>query len=342
MAVSIRDVAKAAGVSISTVSKVIHDAPTISEKTKIRVKKVMEELSYYPNIIARSFAQQNAYTIGLIISLQREDAFINPYIYEILGGVEAVAQKYGYSLSLINMNTVRKDPTELERLMVQKRVDGLLVHLTGFTSELQAIIERSNFPCVFIGKPQEESSCLYADIDNEKAGELAASHLIAKGAKRIAFMGQSLSSWLTTRRFSGFCKALKNHGLPLIDDYIKDVDKNLDNVPELCGRLFPAAQGGFSPDRPDGLVCSCNFVAFAALKALQKMSITIPQDLKLITFDNYPFAPYTSPTLSVVDMDVFELGVQSCNLLLEVLKKEAEPKPIILSPSIIERESSWS
>jgi DNA-binding LacI/PurR family transcriptional regulator len=338
MAVSIRDVAKAAGVSISTVSKVIHDAPTISEKTKNRVKKVMEDLSYYPNIIARSFAQQSSYTIGLIMSLQREDAFLNPYIYEILGGIEEVAQKYGYSLSLINMNTVLKNPNELERLMVQKRVDGLLVHLAGFTPELNAIIERNSFPCVFIGKPQIKSPCLYVDIDNIKAGELATRHLISKGAKRIAFMGQNIRASLTNMRFSGYQKALKDHGLPFVEQYVSDVDDDFDKIPALCESLFSGAQGG--PENPDGLVFNSNFVAFYALKALQKMQIAIPRGLKLITFDNYPFAPYTSPSLSVVDIDVFELGVQSCNLLLDCLKKETEPQPIILSPTVIERESS--
>ena len=236
------------------------------------------------------------------------------------------------------MNTVLKDPNELERLIVQKRVDGLLVHLAGFTPELHTIIEKNAFPCVFIGRPQRKSPCLYVDIDNVKAGELAALHLIEKGARRIAFMGQNINTNLTRVRFLGYLKALEDHGIPFLEGYVKDVEDDLDKIPELCSSLFSPPMGLL--ERPDGLVFNGNFVAFTALKVLQKMQIAIPQDLKLITFDNYPFAPYTSPSLSVVDMDVFELGVQSCNLLLESLKKDRELQPVILSPSIIERESS--
>lgn len=334
MAVSIRDVAKAAGVSISTVSKVIHDAPTISDKTKARVKKIMNDLNYYPNIIARSFAQQSAYTIGLIISLQREDAFINPYIYEILGGIEEVAQKLGYSLSLINMGTLLKDPTELERLIVQKRVDGLLVHLTGFTQTLFDVIEKNHFPSVFIGQPPKSKEACWVDIDNNRAGELAALHLISKGAKKIAFLGQNIHSNLTNRRYLGYEKALKEKGLVLSEQWVKDAGNDFTLIPELTKSLMT------SDDRPDGLVINSNFTAFSALKSLQKMAVNIPQELKLITFDNYPFAPYTTPSLSVVDIDVFELGVQSCNLLLENLKHGMRPQHKILSPSIIEREST--
>ncbi len=336
MAVTIRDVAKAARVSISTVSKVIHDAPTISAETKERVKKIMEELSYYPNIIARSFAQQSSYTIGLMMSLQREDAFINPYIYEILGGIEEVAQKYGYSLSLINMSTVLKDPTELERLMVQKRIDGLLIHLTGFTQSLLDIIEQNSFPCVFVGQPSLKTSYPWVDIDNTQAGILAASHLIEKGTRRIAFMGQNITSSITKKRFDGYKKALDAAGIPFDSKIIMDTGDEFTSIPGLIKSLMALEE------RPDGLVLSSNFIAYEALKVLQKMGISIPQELKLMTFDNYPFAPYTSPSLSVVDIDVFELGIQSCNLLLNNLKNANGPHHIVLTPAVIERESSAS
>ncbi|MCX7772556.1 MAG: LacI family transcriptional regulator [Clostridia bacterium] len=333
MAVTIRDVAKAAGVSISTVSKVIHDAPTISDETKARVKKIMEELSYYPNLIARSFAQQNSYTIGLIMSLKREDAFLNPYIYEILGGIEEVAQKYGYSLSVINLSTVLKDPTELERLIIQKRIDGLLIHLTGFTKNLFKIIAKSQFPFVFIGHPPFKAESTWVDIDNTKAGEIAATHLINRGARRIAFVGQGITSNLTHKRYEGYKKALEEAHIPLNLNFVKDAGSDLSNISALVQDLL-------DHERPDAMVLSSNFVAMEVLKILQKNKVNVPKDMKLITFDNYPFAPYTSPSLSVVDMDVFELGVQSCNLLLKKLKNPEFLSHTVLSPTVIQRESS--
>jgi len=333
LAVTIKDVAKKAGVSISTVSKAIHDNPSIPAATKQRIFNAMKELNYYPNIIARSFAQQSSYHIGLIMSLNREDAFLNPYIYEILSGAEEIAKKNGYLITLINMSTVVNDCKELERLIMQKSVDGFLIHLAGFDPKLVKILKKHNFPLVYIGRPWFESSECWVDIDNARAGEIAAKHLIDSGCERIAFIGDGLNNYICKMRYEGYQKALLSSGLELKNEYAKDMSNT--NIPALVDELAAMKEP------PDGLVCSNNFIAFEVLKCLNKKKIRVPEDMALITFDNYPFAPYTEPKMSVVDIDVYELGIQSADILIKKLKTPALTMQCsLLSPTLVAREST--
>lgn len=337
MGVTIKDVARKAGVSISTVSKVIHDAPTISDATKKRVLEIMKELNYHPNIIARSFVSQNSYHIGLIMSLKREDAFLNPYIYEIMGGIEDVARKNGYLLSIINTSTVSENPAELEKLIAQKRVDGLIIHLGGFDEKLTAVLNRADFPYVFIGRPNFATGASWVDINNAKAGEIATHHLVDQGCRCIAFIGDGVAirHSICAARAEGYKNALQAMGYAVDERYIKDMKGTCENIPALLEELLGM------DERPDGLVCSDNFIAFETLKYLQRKNIEVPGEMLLITFDNYPFAPYTMPPMSTVDIDVFDLGVQSAHAIINKLSNPGMTiQYSLLSPSLIIRESS--
>ncbi|NLY19142.1 MAG: LacI family transcriptional regulator [Clostridiaceae bacterium] len=335
MSVTIKDVAKKAGVSISTVSKVIHDSPTISKTTKQRVKAIMKELNYYPNIIGRSLVRQSSFRIGLIMLLKKEDAFRNPYIYEILCGIEEESRRNGYSLTIINVNTILKDPSELEKLILQKSIDGLLIHLPGFKKGLTDILEKREFPYVFIGKPPFETDTEWVDIDNAKAGEIATEHLFKTGRSRIAYIGDWLDLFICKIRYGGYKKCYKSMGLEVPEQYVRETQGDNKKIPGIVEDLL----GLKNP--PDGIVCSDNFIAFEALKTLQEKQIKIPSDIALITFDNYPFAPYTSPRLSTIDIDVFELGARSTRLLIAKLAGNNDSvKNELLTPSLIARESS--
>lgn len=334
MAVTIKDVAIKAGVSISTVSKVIHDSPSISAATKQRILRIMKELNYYPNIIARSFVRQSSYHIGLIMSLKKEDAFLNPYIYEILGGIEEVVRKNGYLLSIINMSTILDDPVELEKLIAQKRVDGFLIHLGGFKEKLARPLDKAGFPYVFIGRPTFTTSSSWVDINNTKAGEIATEHLISQGCRKIAFIGNKAEEQdpVCGARIDGYKNVLQRKGC---DYNVLYLNSDLKSTPSVFDKLM------MPENRPDGLVCSDNYTAFETLKYLREKNINIPHDILLITFDNYPLAPYTTPRMSVVDIDVFELGVQSAKAIIDKLSNaNLTIQSSLISPSLIIRESS--
>lgn len=335
MVVTIKDVAKKAGVSISTVSKVINNAPTISDITKVRVKQIMEELNYYPNSIARSFVSQNSYNIGILMELKRSYAFLNPYLYEILGGIEEVAQQNGYFLTLSNINSVMYNRNALDKIVMGKRFDGLIIHVAALTKSMIQRLEELEFPFIVIGQPAFECGVCWIDINNKLAGEIVTNHLIDEGYKRIAFIGGIQKDRISANRQNGYKNALLNKGVKIEKYYIKEGGTTLEEGFRLMNELLDL------PNPPDSVVCTNNFIAFGGIKAIQSRGLKIPGDIAVVGFDNYPLSQLTDPQLTVVDIDVFELGVQAANALMNKLKNpNLQVQYSMLSPTLIVRESS--
>lgn len=334
MPVTIKDVALRAGVSISTVSKVINNGSNISDATKEKVRSIMKELNYYPNIIAKSFAQRNSYNIGVLMDLKRSDAFINSHLYEILGGIEEVAQQNGYFLTLSNMSSVIKNDT-LDKIVMQKGVDGLIIQVNNLTKSTCQRLDDLSFPYIVIGQPKFESKVCWIDSNNKLAGEIAASHLIEEGYERIAFIGGPDKDDISKNREAGYRNSLQEHSIKVNKSYIKEGETNTENGYTLMNELLDL------PNPPDSLVCTNNFMAVGAMRAIKERGLKIPDDVAVIAFDNYPLSQFTEPPMSVVDIDVFELGVHAANALMNKLRNpNLQVQYSMLSPTLIVRESS--
>ncbi len=330
---TIKEVAKAAGVSISTVSKVINDAPTISKETKQRIRDIMKEMNYYPNVIARSFVRQSSKNIGIIMELKRNYAFLNSHIYEILGGIEGVLSENGYMVTLLNTTSMGNSLEPYEKIIREKRVDGLIIHIVDLDKTLCKRMDELNFPYIVIGQPDFESNMCWIDINNKTSGELAAKHLIDKGYRRIAFLGSNTN--ISKNRLFGFKSAMADANVKLMKEYITEGDPSIESSEEMMDKLL------ILPTPPDSVICLNNFVAMGALQAIKKRNLKIPQDLAIISFDNYPLSMFTEPPLSVVDNDVFELGSYAAKALLYKLENpNIQLHYSMLSPNLIIRESS--
>lgn len=335
MAVTIKDVANQARVSISTVSKVINDSPTIPPATKERIRKIMEELNYYPNRIARSFAQQNSFTIGVLMDFKKSYAFMNPHLYEILGGIEEVANQNGYLLTLTSIRSLINNKNALDRMIMEKRVDGLILHVSVFTRTISQKLDKLQFPYTVIGEPNFDSNACWIDINNKHAGEIATTHLMEEDCKRIAFIGGPANDDISAKRQSGYRNILQAGNIKIDKRYILEGEPATADGYQLMNELLNL------PEPPDGVVCSNNFLAFGAIQAIKKRNLRIPQDIKIVSFDNYPLSPYTDPPFSVVDIDVFELGVHAAEALLNKMKNpNLQIQYNIISPTLIIRESS--
>lgn len=334
MPITIKDVALKAGVSISTVSKVINNGPNISAATKEKVKNIMKDLNYYPNILAKSFAQRNSYNIGVLMDLKRSDAFVNSHLYEILGGIEEVAQQNGYFLTLSNMSSVIKNDT-LDKIVMQKGVDGLIIQVNGLTKGICQRLDVLGFPYIVIGQPKFESKACWIDINNKLAGEIATTHLIDEGYERIAFIGGPDKDDISQNRETGYKNSLQEHYIKINKSYIKEGPTITENGYALMNELLDL------PIPPDSIVCSNNFTAVGAIRAIKKRGLKIPNDVALIAFDNYPLSQFTEPPMSIVDIDVFELGVHAADALMNKLKSpNLQVQYSMLSPTLIVRESS--
>ncbi len=310
MAVSIKDVAIAAGTSVSTVSKVINGHYSISEQTRERVRQAMKELNYYPNANAQNFARRSTHTVVFLAALDKNVAFDNPHMFEILSGAEAILRRKGYSINVRGTDTTQACEV-VENIISRHSADGLIIHASILSRPLAALLTRNNFPHILLGTPNFDSQICWIDVNNVFSGVTAAAHLIEQGYKRIAFIGGCEYDMISTHRLDGVKQGLKNAGRTIEERYIWMGNSTNREGYRMAKQLLSMR------DMPDAIICANNYLALGCVTAVQEMHLRIPQDIGILTFDNYPFSEITTPQLTVVDIDVRNMGTEAGRLLLE-------------------------
>ena len=335
MGVNIQDVADRAQVSKATVSRVINDSPTISEKTKARVRRAMKELNYVPNSIARNFANQNTRNIALIVDIDDQSAFKNPFFYEELHGIETVIYREDYCLIIANVHSMGGHRNAIDNIVLQKRADGVIIPATIVSREIVKLLKDNDIPFVVAGEPlccADEVN--WVDINNRQGGTEAARHLLGNGYKRVAFLSGAMENKFNQNRHEGYRQTLIEAGAVYDEKHVLTNGVSIEDGTRMMARLLAL------PQAPDAVVCSNNVLAHGAIRAIRAAGLTIPGDVGMVGFDNY-LAEFLNPPLTTVDINVFELGVQSGSVLMRLIKSErAGNKQILISTELIERESS--
>jgi Transcriptional regulators len=340
--ITINDIAKAAGVAKSTVSKVLNDAASISEETKRKVRDIMKEMNYTPSSIATQLARKSSFNVGLLVDLSRKDDFLNHFFYAIIGGIESVIGKHQYELTICNASSDTDDENAssgfMNRLVRSGKVDGLIMDSSIWTAETERLLAELQFPYVLIGDAPAAVTYSAVDIDNENGGQLLAQHLISQGYTRIAFIGgEGCGEPLFDRRVRGCAAALQEHGLALDPRHVLVGTAN-----EANGRLFMSQLLTLpAEEQPDAVICMNNYTAFGALEAARAAGISLPSQLGIATFDDYPLAPYTYPPLTCLQMDTFELGVQAAHMLMtRISEPSAAAEQRLIPAALITRAST--
>lgn len=212
MKITIRKVAEVAGVSVSTVSKVINGHYSISEKTADHVRKVMDELNYYPNASAQSFATGDTKTVVLLAGMSANTAFQIPHMFEIISGFEESLRKRGYRLVLQGTDTTSACALAKE-IISRKSADGIAVHVGIMSHPLAALLTQLRFPHIILGMPDFDSQVCWIDNNNTYSGTVAASFLISRGYRNIAFIGGKSYDLGSTHRLNGIKQGLKGSGI---------------------------------------------------------------------------------------------------------------------------------
>lgn len=334
MPVTIKDVAREAGVSVSTVSKVINGHYSISEATAQRVRETMRALSYYPNASAQSFARGATRRVVLLADLYRNIAFENPHMFEIISGVEEALRRRGYSMEL--RGTDKTDSADIARDIIARRgADAIIAHVDVVSHALSALLTEKGFPHMVLGVPGFSSQVCWVDINHVYSGVLAAGHLAKRGYRRIAFIGGRDYDLSSTNRLEGVRRGLSDAGIALEENYIWLGDSTLADGIRMTKRLLA------QPTRPDAIVCANNYLALGCVWALRESGLGIPGDMGVMTFDNYPFSAQTSPQLTTVDIDVRDMGNQAADLLLGVIRHpNKQVQMYITTSNLIERDST--
>lgn len=331
MTITIKDIAKKVGVSPSTVSRVINGNSAISEETKKKIFLAMEELDYHTNSLARNFANGSTNAIGLIIDAEDDNTFSNAFFNRSVYAIETVAQSQGYNLLITN----NRD-SMAEKLVFEKKVDGIILPTSSVTSRLVEILKKNNFPFIILGEPEKDKAeTNWIDINNVLGSESAIEHFAEMGYKKIAFVIENQNTLFAKNRIQGYKSGIKNEGLEYDENFIVESGDDVMQAYEIAIKMLD------SKKRPDAFLCSNNILAFQVLKALKQRKVAVPEEVGIITFDNYPIAEYMDPPLTVVDVDTYSLGEQAATSLIKKIHRiESGEQQTIISTKLIIRESS--
>lgn len=335
MAITIKDVAREAGVSTATVSKVIHNKPSISEATRKHVYEVMKTLNYLPNAQASNLARKCSNNIIFLTLTELNSAFSNPHMFEIMSGAQQVIHSKKYNFSFHGVPDLDAAYREAMDIITRKTSDGILVHGSATSKELIHLLVESDFPHVVIGRPPFATSACWIDINNRVSGQVATNYLGECGYTKIAFVGGAETDSISNLRLQGFLSTMQTNGLPVSNHFIKHGTYSKASGFRMMEEILN------SGSIPDAVICESNQIAMGVSSAIEKHGLTVPDDIGLITFDNYPLSQLIEPALTVVDIDVWEMGQQAATILLRKIKKPAlQVQSYTTLPHLIVRSST--
>lgn len=330
MATSIKDVAREAGVSIATVSRVLNDIDVVNEDTKKKVLDAIKKLGYRPNIVARSLKTQRTKTIGILVP-----DISSGFYPEIVRGAEDVANIYDYNVILCNSDFDYDKEKDYLRVLKEKMVDGVIYMSSSLQEESLDIINDLDLKTVLVETKDREERLPSVTIDNIEATYEATKHLLDKGIKNIAFVGvekDAANAW--GYRFLGYEKALKEAGIEVNEDLVF-----LQNLKYKTGH--DAAEKFLKLDtKIEGVVCASDEIAMGVINGLREKGINTPGDVSVIGFNNNAVASYFYPRLTTVNQPSYDMGSVAMRMLIKILNnKPLEEEQYVLDHNLIQRES---
>jgi LacI family transcriptional regulator, galactose operon repressor len=326
---NIYDVAKRARVSVATVSAVLTYLAFVSAGLKSRVHAAVDALGYHPNLLARSMAKQRTQTIGMIVP-----DIANPFFPEVVRGAEDTAHAGGYTLLIASSdNDTRKEEVYL-RLFLAKRVDGIILTKAPgrLSPELQRALTKSGVPVVLLARTVTGFATDVVELDDKGAAYEGVGHLLRLGYRRVGFIGGLRGASTSRRRLDGYKAALK--------DWKIRVDPGL--IVEGDFRVESGYRAGLDllKKHPDAVFIANYLMTVGFMEALRQYRLRCPEDVALVTCDDYPWMDSFSPRLTTIDLPKRELGAAAAELLVQrINRKGGRPRTVRLKNAMRVRES---
>ncbi|MYL30961.1 LacI family DNA-binding transcriptional regulator [Halobacillus halophilus] len=335
MDVTIKDVAKAAGVAPSTVSRVIADNPRISPATKRKVKRAMEEMGYHPNVTARNLASRKTKALGVVLPFSADKALQNPFFPEVLRGISSIAHDMDYSLVLCTGETDEEMLEGVQRMVYSSQTDGILLLYSQVRDPIQSFLLEQKFPFVVVGRPAENGSeVTHVDNDNIQASKDITSHLLDIGHERVAFIGGSRELVVTLDRLQGYERALQQAGISSSESYKVHTEFLKSGGRSAVRELMSLSEP------PTGLVVADDLMAIGVISTLEEAGIHVPEDLSIVSFNNVYLAQVSRPALTTVDVHIHDLGKEAAACLIAHVQRRDQPAKRVIIPHKIEYRSS--
>lgn len=321
------EVANLAGVSPATVSHVINKTKYVSPELRIKVEQAVEELNYKPNIIARSLATKQTKHVGLLV-----DNIINPYYGEIAQGMEEIAYKNGYVVSLYLANG---KPYEYINSIIERQLDGLFIATTNYSlciSDFKRIADNN----IAIVSSQSNDYCSTISFDYATAVDKALQYLIDLGHRKIAFIAGDINKRLDDPRYIQYKKSLEKNGIEFNESLVSDSDYSFDthtSGDDAMKKLLALETG------VTAVFCLNDMLAFGAVKAIKEAGLSVPQDISVIGCDDIFFTECMAPELTTLRAPKKEMGRQAMTFILNKIREDKYSK-LMLNVDLVIREST--
>lgn len=326
---TIKDVARAAGVSVSTVSHVFHETRPVASATEQRVRAAIEELGYRPSRLARALKGDRTGTIGMLAT-----SSTNPFFAQIIASVEQHCFERGFNLILCNTGDDFDRLTAHLATLLEKRIDGLLVLTTNADRRIFDELASTRPVRVVAIDTDAVDGVAVVNDDSVAGGAMAAGHLIERGFRNIGVLTGPPGHPRCESRLVGFTDALAQAGLSIAPEHRVTAELTVAGGHEAMGALL--ARGA----RPDALFCHNDLMAIGALCALSQAGLSAPKDMSIIGYDDIEMAAYTSPPLTTVRQPSAAMGQRSADLLIGLIDGTSEQaESVALAPELVERAS---
>jgi len=334
LVVTLKDIARKTGKSITTVSRALNDYGDVSAETKALVLRVAQELGYTPNTLAQRLQKQRTDTIGLIIPTFGP-RFSDPYFSEILAGIGNRAAQFGYDLLVSTRAPGEGELVAYRAIIDSRRVDGFILIRTRRQDARVECLQDAGFPFVAFGRAEGELDFPFVDEDGAYGMRLVARHLVSLGHKRIACIAPSPELMFAHYRLQGFRDGLAEAGLLTNEALIVIGDLTQRGGYEQAGKLLDL------PDPPTAIAACNDLMAMGAMSAAQDRGLVIGKDISITGFDDIPMAEYAHPPLTTVHQPIYQIGGMVCEMLIKLMKKEPlTERKVLLKPELIVRQSS--
>jgi LacI family transcriptional regulator, repressor for deo operon, udp, cdd, tsx, nupC, and nupG len=308
---TISEVAKIAGVSVATISRVLNDSPLVSEKTRSRVKKVIKDLDYHPNVVAQNLSSSKSrILLALVPNIS------NPFHAEIVHGINKVVYARGYNLLLCETHGIREREDAFFNMLKQKIVEGMLA-IDPAVSADNLRNYGASYPIIQCCEYKNGVDLPYVGIDDEQGAFAAVSHLIATGCRQIAMVNASGSFGFARLRRAGYLRALQAHGLTPDPGMVIEYNMGEDSGEIVAKRLLNLKR------RADGIFFDYDVVAVGAQRALIDAGVRVPEDVSIVGFDGSDMTLICTPTLTTVAQPAYQIGLKSAEMLFAVMEGRA-------------------
>jgi LacI family transcriptional regulator len=332
---TLEEIASEAGVSRSTVSRVVNDHPSVRTEVRQRVQQVIERMGYQPNAAARSLASSRSQMIGIVIPRAVNSLFVDPFFPTLLQGVSDGTAEHGYHLMLSMLGEKSQEEDFYRRALRSQMLDGLIISSAFLDDPLIARMHKESVPFVTVGRHADQPSISYVDVDNVNGARMAVDHLIEQGRRRIATITGPLQTSVGLDRLEGYQKALRKAGLPLDDSLAIEGDFTEMGGYTCMQHLMDA--------QPDAVFIASDLMAVGAMRALRQAEWPVPDMVAVIGYDDAQIAAIADPPLTTVRQPIYQLGRMAVDSLIRLLTDEkVGPMHTILSTQLVIRDSSVS